>query len=54
MIEISAAQKAEKIKHREIVRCSVTEIELSDGTVLKSDNGEFDISIIKAILEAGE
>lgn len=50
MINIEAPKK----QKREIVRCTGKEIELSDGTVLKSDSGEFDVTIVKAILEAGD
>lgn len=44
----------QKKQKRDIVRCTGKEIELSDGTILKSDSGEFDVAIVKAILEAGE
>ena len=51
MIEIKNDTQKKK---RYIVRCTGREIELSDGTVLISNSGEFDVEIVKAILEAGD
>ena len=54
MEQIVPRPKTSQKKQRRIVRCSGNEIEFSDGTVLKSNIGEFDIDIVKAILEAGD